>query len=511
MKKVVRGKDLHVKLKEAINLLCDTVKVTLGPKGSNIIIDHSTFSPFITNDGVTIAENIESDDPVINTILELAKEASFKTNEIVGDGTTTTLVLLQSIFNNGLNLIKEGINPIILKRELDNSLEKVKNILKSKSRKIKDNEIINLISISANDKIIGMLIRDAYFKVGNTFGINVYESNDYETKVEYLNGYTFEISMASPYYFLSEKDIKISNALILLIDSNLQDIEDIAIIINKIIEQKKNLIIIAKDYDEQLINDILALNMEIDIKIYLLKSLFYGNKEKYFYDDLKDITGCKIINNTNEINLNDLGSIKKINLNKDYANIEFDNNEIINKKIIDLETSCNEDEDSFKRLSMLKSGIVNILVGAPTITERREKKMRVDDALCALSTIDDGVLPGSGVTLLEISDNLKVESVGDILLKDALKMPFSEIMYNAGLDKDEIEKMIKNSNYKKIYNVNKNSYEDIMNTEVIDSTKVIINALINATSIAGMLLTTSSLIINEYQNNLNKTNDYNEL
>lgn len=511
MKKIIKDKDLYEKLEEAINLLCNIVKITLGPQGNNVIIDHSNFSPFITNDGVTIAENIESEDPVINTILELTKEASIKTNELVGDGTTTTLVLLQSIFNNGIKLIKEGIKPIILKRELDNSLEKVKELLKNKSRKINKEEIINLTSVSANDKIIGNIISDAYFKIGNTDGIKIYEGNDYDTRIEYLKGYTFDTNVASSYYFLDKKEINANNSRILLIESNLYEIEEISIIINKMIEEKKDLIIIAKDYSENLINDILTLNLELDIKIYLLKSPFYGNQEKYFYDDIKDITNCKIINNLNNITLNDIGFIKNIRINKDYTNIEFNTNDNINQKIEYLKNNSDNEEDCFKRISMLDKGIVNIIVGAPTITERREKKMRFDDALCALNTISDGVLPGSGVMLLEISDTLEVDSNGDNLLKEALKKPFYEIMNNAGLNKNSIESEIKNNNYKIVYNVNKNLFENIFDTEVIDSTKVIIIALTNAVSIAGMLLTTNSLIINEYQNNLNKINDYNEL
>jgi len=507
MKKIVSGKELQEKLEEAVNLLCNTVKSTLGPKGSNVIIDHSSFSPFITNDGVTIAENIESEDPVINTILELAKEASIKTNENVGDGTTTTLVLLQSLFNNGLKLIKDGVNPIILKRELDNSLNNIVNLIKDKSRIIKESEIINLLSISANDKNIGKILSDAFLKIDNPYAITIKEGSDIETTVEYLKGYTFDTNIASSYYFLNNKEFNITESKILLLNYELNNIEDIENIINNLIESNKSMIIIAKDYDDYLVKSIIELNMELDIKIILLKYIYYGKEEKYFYDDLKDITGSKIINSRENININCLGNIKNIHINKGITTIEFENNNIIVKKIKELEKSSGEE----KRLSMLKNGIINIIVGAPTITERREKKMRFDDALCALKTLNEGILPGSGLMLFKVSNELKIDNVGDFLLKDALIAPFNEIMNNAGLDKEKIANEIKNNNYEIVYNVNKNMYEKIYNTEVIDSTKVVLNSLTNAVSIAGMLLTTNSLIINEYQNNLNKVNDYNEL
>lgn len=508
MKKVVSGNDLRNKLQNAVDLLCDTVKMTLGPKGSNIIIDHSSFSPFITNDGVTIAENIESEDEIINTILELAKEASIKTNEVVGDGTTTTLVLLQSIFNNGLNLINDGVNQMVIKKELDKIVEKLIIKIKKESRKCNVQEIEKIVNISANDYKIGKDIMDAYLRINNVMGIKITEGNDSYTKIQHLKGYTFETDVASPYYFINASNINLKDVKILLIENSLYDIEFISNILNLIIKEKKNFLIIAKDYGEQFINDIMALNEELEFKIYLIKSPYYGKEEKYFYDDIKDITNCKIIN-CNVVDYSDLGDIKTLNINRDYINIEFVENETITKKVNLLE---NNELDDFnkKRISMLKNGIVNIIVGDKTITERREKKMRYDDALCALKSLDDGVIPGSGVVLYKLSKELE-NSIGDNILKVALKEPLKIILINAGLEYEEIISNIKNNNFTKIYNVNKEIYEEIKCTEVLDSTKVVINSLTNAISIAGMLLTTNSLVINEYQNNINKMNEYNEL
>jgi len=206
MKKVINGEDLKIKMKNAIDLLCNTVKTTLGPKGNNIIIDHSDFTPFITNDGVTIAKNIESDDVVINTILELAKEATIRTNENVGDGTTTTLVLLQSIFDEGLKAIDKGVSPIILKRELDELLKEIVLRIESKSRKPKNSELLNIAQVSANGKEIGEIVFEVYSKIKDRNSITIKEGID-KTVVNYLKGYTFDTIIASEYFFSEEKEI----------------------------------------------------------------------------------------------------------------------------------------------------------------------------------------------------------------------------------------------------------------------------------------------------------------
>jgi len=504
MKKVVSGTDLREKLSEAVNLLCDTVKITLGPKGNNVIIDHSNFSPFITNDGVTIAENIESDDLVINTILELAKEASIKTNEVVGDGTTTTLVLLQSIFNNGLKLIEEGVSPIIIKNQLNKSLEKVLLKIKEKTRNCVEEDILNVLNISGNDSEIGETIYNAYSKINNVEGIKIIEGENSITQIEYLKGYTFDTLMASPYYFLNTKKINIKNSKILLLKNELFDIESISKILNIVISNKEDLVIIAENYSNDLINNILSLNEEIDNKIYLIKSSFYGREETCFYNDLKNICECKIINDLEHIDYYDLGTILEMNITKEYSNIIFQENKSIIKQLEILQNSENDFDK--KRYSMLKNGIVNIVVGANTITERREKKMRYDDALCALKSIEEGILPGSGLILYQISEELDND-----ILKDALKEPLKTILINSGLNEKKIIEYIKNNNYNKVYNVNTNSYEDISKTKVVDTYKVIKSCITNSISIAGMLLTTQSLVINERVNNLNKINDYNEL
>lgn len=516
MKKVVNDNELYEYMDDAINLLCNTVKKTLGPKGSNIIIDHSSFSPLITNDGVTIASNIESEDPITNTILELAKEASIKTNDNVGDGTTTTLVLLQSIFNNGLKLIKEqNINPIILKKELNVSLDKIINKLKKINKKPTQKELLNIATISANDINIGKLVYQAFAKTKSKSAINIVESTNTNDSLIFTKGYKFTTDI-SPYFFQEKAEIIVKRPNVLIIDNYLTDLNDIAIILNHVIQNKDNLIIIAKDYSEEIISEIITINEENNTNILLLKILEYGFKQQTILKDLELLTNSQMINTYNFVSLNNLGTSLSIKINKDAALLEFKENENIVNKIANIKKeilNCNDEyekEFHYQRLAMFQKGLATILVTAPTLTERREKKMRFDDALCAISCASYGIVPGSGITFMKIQKNLNENSLADTILKKALSQPFQQIINNAAIN-DEIVNIIKKSDFNKIYNISNNEIEDIKNTLVIDPTYVLINSLTNAVSIATMLLTTNSLIINENQNNIKKINDYTEL
>lgn len=514
MKIVVKDNDLYNKMEEAINLLCDTVKMTLGPKGANVIINKSTFSPFITNDGVTIAENIESDDKVLNTILELAKESSIKTNEIVGDGTTTTLVLLQSIFNNGLDLIRKGNNPIVLKRELDKSLKNIVDLILKESRKPTDDELKYIAKVSSNDEEIGNIISKAYLKTKNREGVIIKEGNGLETKINYLDGYIFDSNLASNYFLKDLKEINLENVYVLLIDNYIDNIDCLSGALNYIILNNKSLIILAKDYDEYVINNVLALNIDNKAKIILLKNPEYGSKQISILKDISVITNSKIIEKLDYIDSTYLGDVNKIRITDKNVIMSFCNNKSIEKRVKELnnELVLGEDNSTInKRIAMFSSGIVEIVIGDKTTTERREKKMRYDDALCAISSASDGVVPGGGLTFLKISNSIEEITSGDTILKKALQEPFNQILYNAGIDKTDVLKIIKENNYDVVFNLNNLKYENVLNTKILDSTNVILNSITSAVSIASMLLSTTSIVINEYENNLNKLNDYNQI
>ncbi len=503
MKKIVTGKELEEKMQEAIDLLCNTVKTTLGPKGSNIIIDHSNFSPFITNDGVTIAENIESEDEVINTILELAKEASIKTNTQVGDGTTTTLVLLQKIYNLGLNLIQKGHNPIVLKRELDQELEKIIPLIKKESWIPKEKDLKNIATISSKDEEIGEIITKAYFQVGEIEAINIQEYEEEETKINFIKGYSLDTNLASDYFLNALKEVKYLNPFYLLVNSSLDDLEDISVILNNVLKSQKPLIIIANLYSEEFMQNILTLNNDYQAQIILLKTPYYGLSSLETLEDIAALSGGVIIDDAKDAKISSLGMSESIIINREKTIINYEPSPRLTKYLEKLA----QDDNNTKRRVMLQKGSVEIMVGAPTTTERREKKMRFDDALYALNSAKDGVLLGSGIVLSKISESLNSKEVSTSIFKEALLEPLKQILYNSGNDYNLVYNELKNDNFKKLYNVKTGKMEEESKSVVLDSLEVVINSLKNATSIAGMLLTTTSLVINEYATN--KPNSYN--
>ena len=496
MKKIVYGKELQEKIEEAINMLVNPVKSTLGPKGSNVIIDHSLFSPFITNDGVTIAENIQSEDEVINTILELAKSASVKTND--NDGTTSTLVILQSLIHEGIKLINKGYNPIILKKELDNICKEIIDLLNKMKIKPTKKDLFNIAKISSNDYLIGKTISDVYNTVKNKNAISIKEVDDLDVKVKYLKGYTIESNLVFNYFLKGEKEVFYNEPYILLSNFKLTSIEDIANIINFIIQKHETLIIIASDFNSNFINDINEINLSGECNIILVNTPEYGINRELILEDLRCISKCSIVNNLDTVTIDFLGKLERVIINDEIITFNFENNDEVKNLLKNLKKK--KDEFSLKRVAMLEYGTAEILVGAPTEVERREKKMRFIDALWSINEAKKGILPGSGISLCKIAESQK--NTTDVLemVKISLKKPFIQIMENAALDAKEIYTYIKNNNFEVLYNVGKDKYENLLDTEVYDSLSVVINVITNAFSIAGMLLTTNYLIINEYEN-----------
>lgn len=496
MKKVIYGDNLKLKINEAIKLLCEPVKGTLGPKGNNVIIDQAMFSTFITNDGVTIAEAIESDDNIVNCILKLAKESSIKTNEDVGDGTTTTLVLLESIFNKGRELIENGINPMIIKQELENALNTILKLLEKERLEINEKDI-NLVAFnSSNDHEIASTISSVFKKIKYKEAIEIKEGTTEKTIVNYYNGYSFETLLASP-YFKKQKILSFNNPYILLQKKELFDIEEISNYLNIIKEENKSLIIIAEDYSDELINEVLSLYLDHELKIILLKAPMYGIKQEEFWDDLYSILDNKYFNTVNNINI--------------YENltcISFKKNNSINKRITNLKKELDDSKSDIKeKIAMLENGTAEILVGGKTSLERREKQMRFTDALCAVNTLNSGILIGAGATLLKIAYQLKDDTYGLKILKEALHSPVKQLCYNSGINYDEVLTKYINSNFTIVLNIITNEYETTNNTGIKDPYLVVTNALKNAVSIASLLLTTNSLVINDTIDNKNKNYD----
>jgi len=514
MKKIVSGKNLQEKILESINILCGTVKETIGPKGNNILIDHSNFSPFITNDGVTIAKNIESDDAVVSTILEIIKEASIKTNDVVGDGTTTTLVLLESLYMESLKYINKGESPILLKKELDKVLNIILKELDDLKRKPTDDDLKNIALISASDEELGNIAYQVTRKVKSKDAIIIKDALLNNTSIRYLKGYSFDINLASPYFLRESNILNYKNAYVLILNTSFVSLESISFILNDILNNKQDTVIIANNFEENVVQELVSLILTTNINICLLKIEDYG---MHVYETLKDvecITGASIVEMDDEVTFKDIGVAENIEITNDKITINYKSNlktknylAKLTKQLKDM-TSDLDKEFFEKRKAMFSKGTAEIKLGAPTKTEGIEKRMRLEDALCALSVANKGVLTGGGVSLLKIANNLDDSNYAYEIWKKALKNPFLQIIKNAGIDFLDIEEKLVKENYTAIYNVALLKWEKNDDTKVIDPYLVVKEALINAVSIAGMLITTTSLIINEYKNN--KESEYSD-
>lgn len=490
MKEVISGKELEEITKKGVNLICDAVGSTLGPSGNNVIIN-SDLSPYITNDGATIARTISSSDKRINTILELVKEASLKTNEKVGDGTTTTLVLLQSIYNEGL---KEK-NRIKLKKELNNKLDYIIGEINTMKRIPTKEELINIATISSGDEEIGKLVYEVYSKMNNSFSIKLDESNTGKTYYEVEKGYTLDVDISS-LYFKDSNEIVLNNTYILIIRGYLDNLEVISDIINEGLVRNKNIVIFATDYDERIRNEILLYYLESKKNIFLFKTPDYASRKEQIEEDIKVLSNSKIKNIDYEnIYFNDLGLVNKVIITKDNVSIINDNDSIdiylekLKKELKNIKEDY-EKEFIMDRISKLEKGIATIYVGGNTKTEIKELIMRYEDALCAIDVAKHGIVKGEGITLLEISNK-----IDNKILKKALQTSFNKILENAGYESKEIKDEIIKSNYKKIFNLEKGKLESLNN--IIDPALVVIEEVKNAISIATMLLTTNYLVINE--------------
>lgn len=517
MKKVLTRKALQEKMLESVDYLVDIVKTTLGPQGSNVIIDHSMFSPFVTNDGATIARNIESEDAVVNTILEITKEASLKTDEVVGDGTTTTLVLLQSILHSSLNLIQEGMSPMLLKKELNLYLEEIIRKLEQEKILPTDKHYQSIAYIAAKDEKIGRIVASTFQQVKSKNAISIKEVEKNTLEVHYLNGYRCDIELASDYFLKDQKNLSLSDARILIIQDVVSELEPLSFLLNDCMANKKNLVILAHDYDENVVKELVSLNLENALTCLLCKITDYGMHQRKIEKDIEVLTNAKIVLDYYTISLENLGTIKEITFTQTDMILKFDKTSKINTYLSLLKEESKSLDSEFesdfyhKRMAMIECGLAEIWVGAPTKTECHEKKMRIMDALGAINSASGGIILGGGVTLLKIARELKEESLISFIFKEALASPFKQILNNAGLDVSSIQEEITKANFESVFNVTSEQLETREATSVFDSYSVILNSLIHACSIATMLFTTTSLVINEHVNTLSKTNEYTEI
>lgn len=514
MKKIIKNKELKDNIKYAVDLLCSTVKSTLGPSGNNTIINDANYTPFITNDGVTIAKSIEDENMIINTILSLIKEAAIKTDEDVGDGTTTTIVLLESIYNLGIKYINEGVNPIELKEKLNDSLNNIIKLIDLECKAPDKNDFYKIASISANDEKIGKFLTNVFLKLKKSENIKIKENfNSYNDSFEIIKGYFLPTNLASINFFDNNFHIKFNDCFVILIDNAIIYYEEINFLINEAFNKNHNLIIFADSFSDNVINEILAINYEQKNKVILFNNPEYGLKKKEILKDLSIIFNTQINNlNTKDFSF---GLANEITIDKDISLFNFTVNNQITNYIKNLKKKTKNENNSYEleflndRISKLKNVYCIVYVGGKTNLERRERKMRFDDALFALNASKHKICLGGGLTYFKISEALSNNSIADNIYKEALKEPLKQILKNCNVDYEKIIDVLKNNNYNVIFNVKNKTFESIDNSNVLDNKIVLEKALINATSIASLLLTTSHLVINE-QNIKPNVNNFND-
>lgn len=519
--KVVKyGTDSRDKLKAGVDALANAVKVTLGPKGRNVIIEKKFGAPAITKDGVTVAKEIELEDPFENMGAQLVKDVASKTNDVAGDGTTTATVLAQAIIGPGLKSIVAGANPMDLKRGIDKAVLSVVGELRNLSVKVgKDfNKIQQVATISANnDEEIGKLIAEAMQKVSTEGVITVEEAKGTETEVKVVEGMQFDRGYLSPYFVTNAEkmECEMEKPFILIYDKKVSSMKDLLPILEKVVQTGRGLLIIAEDVESEALATLVVNRLRGSLKVVAVKAPGFGDRRKAMLQDIAILTGGTVISEELGYKLDDtqidqLGVAEKVTIDKD-------NTTIINgsgkkdaiagrvkeiKAQIETTTSDYDREKLQERLAKLSGGVAVLYVGAATEVEMKEKKDRVDDALHATrAAVEEGTIPGGGVALIRtisVLDKLKGgnedEQVGIDIVKIALESPLRQIAENAGVEGSIVVHNVKNGKKDYGYNARTETYEDLYKAGVIDPTKVTRVALENAASIASMILTTECAV-----------------
>jgi chaperonin GroEL len=512
--------DARARLKRGVDTLADAVKITLGPKGRNVVIDKRFGSPTVTKDGVTVAKEIELSDPIENMGAQMVKEVATKTSDLAGDGTTTATVLAQAIFREGLKNVTAGANPMELKRGIEKAVEAVVEELKRLSvPSAGKKEIAQVGAISANnDKEIGDLIAQAMDKVGKDGVITVEEAKGLETTLETVEGMQFDRGYLSPYFVTDPEKMEtvLEDAYILIHDKKISAMKELLPILEKVAQGGKPLLIIAEDVEGEALATLVVNKLRGTLKVAAVKAPGFGDRRKEMLRDVAVLTGGQVISEEvgfklENATLNDLGRAKRIVIDKDDTTIvdgkgkESDIQGRINeiKAAVEKSTSDYDREKLQERLAKLAGGGAIINVGAATETEMKEKKARVEDALHATrAAVEEGVVPGGGVAFLRAQFSLdrikgtEDEKTGVAIVRRALEEPIRMIAQNAGAESSIVVARVKESKEKNFgYNAQTDTYEDLVKAGVIDPTKVARTALQNAASIAGLLLTTECVVV----------------
>jgi chaperonin GroEL len=516
-KQIIYGEHARQAILRGVNQLADAVKVTLGPKGRNVVLDKKFGSPTITKDGVTVAKEIDLKDPLENMGAQMVREVASKTSDMAGDGTTTATVLAQAIYREGARNVVAGANPMELKRGIEKAVEAMTAEIKKMAKPVKGNMIAQVGTISANsDPTIGTIIAEAMEKVGKDGVITVEEARTLETTLDVVEGMQFDRGYLSPYFVTDPErmEVVLENPVILIHEKKISSMKDLLPVLEQVARLSRPLLIIAEDIEGEALATLVVNKLRGTLQVAAVKAPGFGDRRKAMLEDIAILTGGNAITEDlgvklENIKLEDLGKAKKITIDKDnttivegagvHAKIEGRVKQI--RVQVEETTSDYDREKLQERLAKLVGGVAVIKVGAATETEMKEKKARVEDAMHATkAAVEEGIVPGGGVALIRASkalDGLKLEGdqkVGVAIIKRAIEEPCRWIATNAGLEGSIIVAQVKDGKGDEGFNAATDTFEDLVKAGVIDPAKVVRNALQNASSIASLLLTTEAIV-----------------
>jgi len=516
-KQIIYGEQSRQAILRGVNQLADAVKVTLGPKGRNVILDKKFGSPTITKDGVTVAKEIELRDPLENMGAQMVREVASKTSDTAGDGTTTATVLAQAIYREGARNVVAGANPMELKRGIEKTVEAVVEQIKKMSRPVSGNMVAQVGTISANsDATIGKIIAEAMDKVGKDGVITVEEAKTLETSLDVVEGMQFDRGYLSPYFVTDAErmEVVLENPVILIHEKKISSMKDLLPVLEQVARLGRPLLIVAEDVEGEALATLVVNKLRGTLHAAAVKAPGFGDRRKAMLEDIAVLTGGRAITEDlgiklENIKLEDLGKAKKVTIDKDNTTIVegAGTKNAIEGRVkqmraqIEDTTSDYDREKLQERLAKLVGGVAVIKVGAATETEMKEKKARVEDAMHATkAAVEEGIVPGGGVALLRAAkglDRLKLEgdqAVGLQIVRRALEEPMRWIAQNAGSEGSIVVSKVRDMKQDEGFNAATDNYEDLVKAGVIDPAKVVRNALQNASSIASLLLTTEALV-----------------
>ena len=523
-KQVIHGEDSRAAILRGINQLADAVKITLGPKGRNVVIDKKFGSPTITKDGVTVAKEIELKDALENMGAQMVREVASKTSDVAGDGTTTATVLAQAIFREGVKTVAAGANPMALKRGIDKAVERATEEIKRLSKPVKGDAIAQVGTVSANgDANIGSIIAEAMNKVGKDGVITVEESRTMDTSLEVVEGMQFDRGYLSPYFVTDPERMEavLDNPLILINEKKVSSMKDLLPLLEQVAKMGKPMLIIAEDVEGEALATLVVNKLRGTLNIAAVKAPGFGDRRKAMLEDIAILTGGKVISEDlgiklENVKIEDLGKAKKITIDKDNTTIvegagkqaDIEGRVKTLRAQIDETTSDYDREKLQERLAKLVGGVAVIKVGAATETEMKEKKARVEDAMHATrAAVEEGIVPGGGVTLVRAAKALEKfqinkdgegdpdEQIGVNIVRRALEEPLRQIVQNAGKEGAVVVERVRSEKNENVgFNAATEVFEDLVKAGVIDPAKVTRTALQNAASIAGLMLTTEAMV-----------------